>query len=296
MNIRIMAAAILLLILFPALTVSADPPPYSQLELRAYDPAVDPDIDMFISSWEESAPQNIYGGLIERVIFTRCEGGDPMRPKTRGAVLEYADRLSYVKLHAGKSTSPTVLKDEQIILYTEGGNGVIEAGGRTASLKSGIGVFVPEGLEFVIRSGAEAPLTMYLISEPVPEGFTPVTDIIVKDENTMPIGTTKSHWSHILRVFYYGEEAARALTTVTGMCPVWFDPMTLGQPHSHDTGVEEIWFLVEGEIVLMLGKELRRLTPGMAYKIPPNGTTPHSNINVSDSDAKLIWFMARTKQ
>ncbi len=133
-------------------------------------------------------------------------------------------------------------------------------------MKSGVGVFMPAGLEFVMTNTGEAPLTMYLIVEPVSPGFEPINHMLVKDENTIPIGTTKSHWSHILRVFFHGDEAKRAFSTITGMCPVWFDPMTLGQPHSHGPASEEVWFVVEGGIVLMLGKELRRIGQGSRPK------------------------------
>jgi uncharacterized cupin superfamily protein len=67
--------------------------------------------------------------------------------------------------------------------------------------------------------------------------------------------------------------------------------MTMGQPHSHYPGEEEIWFLVKGDVTLLLGKQLRKLTPGMAYKIPPNGAVPHSNINTGAQTAKMFWFM-----
>ena len=30
---------------------------------------------------------------------------------------------------------------------------------------------------------------------------------------------------------------------------------------------------------------------GAAFKIPPNGITPHSTINVSDKAVKLVWMM-----
>lgn len=285
-----LALCSLMTLALPAAAIAADPPPYSQLDVRPFDPAIDPDIDMFISHWEESPPKQIFGNLIERVIFTRCDG-DPLHPKTRGAVLEHVNRLSHAVLQKHKSTVPAKLADEQIIFYIESGSGSVEAGGKKADLHEGVGVFMPAGLTFTMINTGEDPLTMYIIAEPMTEGFKPIGEMLVKDENLIPIGTTQSHWSHILRVFFYGDETKRAMTTITGMCPVWFDPMTMGQPHSHKPGDEEVWFLVEGDIVLMLGKELRRLTPGTAYKIPPNWTTPHSNINVSDRDAKLIWFM-----
>ena len=63
------------------------------------------------------------------------------------------------------------------------------------------------------------------------------------------------------------------------------------RPHSYKDGDEEVWFVVEGELVILLGKELRRLSPGSAFKIPSNGATLHSIINVSNETLKLVWFM-----
>ena len=45
-------------------------------------------------------------------------------------------------------------------------------------------------------------------------------------------------------------------------------PRTMPQPHSHPA--EECWIMVEGETVLSLGKQIRRMTAGQAYKIPPD--------------------------
>jgi len=282
-KISVLCVACILLSSF----VTAQAPDYSRLDPKPFDPETDPDIDMFISSWKESVARHSYGQLIERDILTPLQG-DPLHPEKRGAVLEYINRFSYATLGKHKSTTPFTHKDEQVIFYINSGNGIIDAGGKTAALHDGVGVLVPMDIEFTLTNTGDVPLTMYLISEPVPEGFIPQKGIIVKDENTIPISTTHSHWSHILREFFYRTEA---LATLIGLCPVWFDPMTLGQPHSHGPGQEEIWFVVEGEVILHLGKELRRLSPGMAYKIPPDGKTPHSNINVSDEQIKLFWFM-----
>jgi quercetin dioxygenase-like cupin family protein len=44
--------------------------------------------------------------------------------------------------------------------------------------------------------------------------------------------------------------------------------------HEHNHEQEEVWHIVEGEIVLSVGGERRRLASGMAAVIPPG--TPHS--------------------
>ncbi len=44
--------------------------------------------------------------------------------------------------------------------------------------------------------------------------------------------------------------------------------------HAHDHPQEEVWNVVEGEVVLVVGEQERRLGPGDVAIIPPN--TPHS--------------------
>jgi len=44
--------------------------------------------------------------------------------------------------------------------------------------------------------------------------------------------------------------------------------------HEHHHEQEEVWHIVEGEVVLRVGGEERRLGPGAAAVVPPD--TPHS--------------------
>ena len=48
--------------------------------------------------------------------------------------------------------------------------------------------------------------------------------------------------------------------------------------------------MVEGETVLSLGKQIRRMTAGQAYKIPPTGITAHSNLNLGDEPVEMIFM------
>lgn len=287
-----MTSLLLLLMSSPFAGAQTAPPDCSQLDGRPYDPKTDPNIDMFISNWREGTPYQTYGALLERDILTKLQG-DPVRPSARGAVLQSLNRLTYAMLQERTSTRPSTLKGEQAVFYIDSGHGTIKAGGKSFPLHKGVGVLVPAGLEFTISNPGDSLLTLYVMTEPVGEDFKSARELIVKDENTIPVGTTKSHWSHILRVMFYRDDP---LARMYGLCPVWFAPMTMGQPHSHNLHGEEIWFVVEGEITVLLGKQLRKLTPGMAYKIPPNGTTPHSNINTGDTMVKMFWIGAGEKK
>jgi mannose-6-phosphate isomerase-like protein (cupin superfamily) len=270
-----------------AITVSA----YAQneLEARPLDPEKDPDIDLFMGSWQNSRPFNTHGSITERAVLTRSTG-DPLKPARKGAVLTAASRFSRATIDPRASTTPTTLKGEQEVFYITSGNGAIKAGGRTAELRDGVFILVPEGLEFTIANTADEMLVMYLIVEPTPPGFTPKKDIAVKDEKAMPLrdqGYLKVHWSHNGKNIFTQTDGLATLKSVNCLT---FDPMTIGQPHSHGPGLEEVWAVVSGKNLLFLGKEIRWQLPGTAYKIPPTGTTPHSNINCTEEPIRFLYF------
>ena len=159
------------------------------LDGTPYTPGKDPNIDMFMGSWRDSMPRSSHGSLIERDILTK---GDPLNPNRKGAVLEYVNRFVLASLTRGTTTTPTTLKGEQEIFYITSGKGVVKAGGMTVDLFDGICFLVPEGLEFTMTCTSEEPLTMFLVSEPVPSGFKPKKSLAVKNENLFPIGDRKS--------------------------------------------------------------------------------------------------------
>ena len=254
------------------------------LDGSPYTPGKDPDIDMFIGSWKESMPVHTHGSLVERAILTQ---GDPFNPPTRGAVLKYINRFTYAALAAKASTAPTTLDGEQEILYVLSGKGTIQADGETYGLYKGIAVLVPAGLEFVMKNTGDGDLTMYLINEPVPAGFRPNSEILVKDENIIPISSTTGHWCHIVKGLFGTKDG---LGTLEAVITVAFDPMTIGHPHSHKEGCEEVWTGITGTSIAFLGKQIRCQPPGTAYMIPPNGNTPHANINTSNEQIKMFYF------
>ena len=74
--------------------------------LETDDPEKDPDIDMFMGSWQESIPFNTHGALVERFVMTPLEG-DPLKPTKRGAVLTAVNRFSRAHLDTRARTTPT---------------------------------------------------------------------------------------------------------------------------------------------------------------------------------------------
>jgi len=282
-----MARVVILSILMLAMTVltaAAQAPDRSQLDPKPYDPAVDPDIDMYIGTWKDSPPRHTHGSLIERNILTP---GDPSNPPRKGAVLAFAGRFTHATLYAHNSTVPTVLKGEQEVLYILTGKGTITAGETSADLFPGIGVLIPEKVEFTMTCTGDEALTMYLLSDPIPAGFEGNRDILVVDENKNFFGTGNPHWVGLSKGLF---NTGNGLATIGNIITVRFDPMTMFHPHSHREGQEEVWTTVYGEGYFLLGKEIRPQPPGTAYYIPPTGNTPHANFNLSDSMFKLFYF------
>jgi mannose-6-phosphate isomerase-like protein (cupin superfamily) len=179
-----------------------------------------------------------------------------------------------------------------------GGTGQIVGGPKTAALHKDIAVFVPENLEFEIRNTSDQELTMYVVSEPVPDGFVPAKEMLVTDEREVPVRVpmvaspytlhgASGHWAHVVRDLFSKTDG---LATIGDVITVTIDPMTMGEPHPHNPGQEEIWTSIEGKSLAFIGTELRVQGPGMAYMIRPDQSMTHSNINAGDTPVKFLWF------
>jgi mannose-6-phosphate isomerase-like protein (cupin superfamily) len=252
-------------------------------------------IDMFIGDWRDSLPRHAYGSLVLRDILTR---GDNYAPPQPGAILQAANFLAYARLQPGNSTTPSTLTREQNVFYISGGSGEITAGGKTVALHRDIAVFIPADLEFVMKNTGHDSLTMYVVSEPVPAGFVPAKAMLVTDEREVPVRTpmaaspftlpgASGHWAHVVRDLFSKTDG---LATIGDIITVTIDPMTMGEPHPHNPGQEEIWAAIDGDSLAFLGTELRVQHPGMAYMIRPDHVMTHSNINAGDTPVKFLWF------
>lgn len=252
-------------------------------------------IDMFIGDWRDSLPRHAYGSLVLRDILTH---GDNYAPPQPGAILQAANYLAFGRLVPEDSTIPTTLDHEQNVLYIVGGRGEITAGGDTVALHKDIAVFIPANLEFVMKNTGNEDLTMYVISEPTPPGFVPVKHMLSVNERQVAVRKpmyaspftlpgASGHWAHIVRDLFSRTDG---LATIGDVITVTINPMTMGEPHPHNAGQEEIWAAIEGDSLAFLGTELRVQHPGMAYMIRPDRSMTHSNINSGDTPVKFLWF------
>jgi mannose-6-phosphate isomerase-like protein (cupin superfamily) len=252
-------------------------------------------IDLFISDWQGSMPRSEHGSLVLRDILVH---GDNFAPSQKSAVLRAANFFAYGRLAPGAWTTPSRLESQQEVYYILGGEGEITAAGDTAKLHKGIAVLMPAGLEFVMKSTSDQPLTMYVINEPTPGGFHPKDRMVVKDEGAARqrtpaaadpyiVGGASGHWAHIVREIF---SPADGLATEQSVITVTVNPLTMGEPHPHRPGQEEVWAAIDGTSLILMGTELRIQRPGMAYMLPPDSATVHSNINAGDQPVKFLYF------
>jgi mannose-6-phosphate isomerase-like protein (cupin superfamily) len=242
-------------------------------------------IDLYFSDWHNRTPHRA-GSLSVRDIYSK---GDPQHPATKGAVLRYINSYQYATLDPKAATQPTRLDGRQQIFFVESGRGTASAGGQTADLFPSIALLMPANLEFTIKNTGDTPLAMYVIEEPTPAGFRPNTDMLVRDENKIPITASDGHWTHIVKTLFTTQDG---LGTLEAVLTVTLDPLTVGKPHvvDHDD-IEEVWTSLYGTSLAFVGNQLRRQTPGMSFYHIPDNKTPHSNINQNEeTQVKFLYF------
>ena len=266
--------------------ITQDAPTNDEPEVVHIRRGSEPEIDMFIGYWDETESQIMYGALEVWDLLTKCYD-NPINPSIKGAVLTDINTCSYAKLDIDKTTKPTTLVDKQLILYVISGNGIISSNDVSAELRSGIGVIIPPAVQFTMSNKGARELLLYIVEEPIPRNFVPRRKIVVKDENNLPVSTNINRSDSDGWLFSRND----GLSTLVAMNPVTYIPRSFIPPHIHDKGTEELWFAISGDIFIQIGRQRRKFPLGSAYKVPANGMTPHSNINMTQSPQKLMWMM-----
>ncbi len=275
-------STLLLAVLLAGSVLQAQPAPANgpverqdALDPTPVNPATDPDARLFLGDWRTATPRTAFGGMVVHDILTQLDSADPLRPGRRGAVLKEITSVSRASLAPGTQAAGRLPAGQRAIFYTSTGSGSLIVKGRSHELKDGVGFVLTPDHDFQIRSTGKTPLAFYVRAEPLPAGTAPSPDVTIVSrwDNDRRVG---AHWLHICN----GGPPGMLLCTIA--------PHTMPQPHSHNW--EELWLAVKGESVLMLGKQLVRMRPGQAYKIPPSGLAPHSNLNPGSEPIQMIYM------
>ena len=257
---------------------AAQPPSTSRedaLDPTPVNPATDPNLDMFINDWRNAKPRTMFGKLVYHDILTPLGPADPVKPVKRGAVLTGINTVSYVTLDPGAAAGGRANKGQRQIFLATGGAGKLTVNGKSYDVKDGIGFTVTPEFDFKLTSTGKAPLSFYVRQESIPASAKAEPNVVVVNrfDNDRRVG---AHWVHTCN----GGPSGMSLCTIA--------PFTMPQPHSHPG--EEAWIMVKGESILSLGKEIRRMTPGQAYRIPPTGVAAHSNLNLTEEPIEMIYM------
>ena len=248
-------------------------------------------VDLYFGDWHTSLSRITHGTLEERDILTR---GDAMNPAQKGAVLRFINSYAYATLAPRASTKAERLEGQQEIYFVQSGKGIARAGGQSVALYQNVAILVPAGLQFNLENTGDQPMTMYVINEPTPPGFRPNTSILTRDENQLPITSSSGMWAHIVKTLFVNSDG---LGTLQAVLTVTVDPLTLGKPHplpdEDSNEIEEVWTALDGTSLVLVGNQLRRQTPGMAYLHIPDNKTPHTNINSSENSQNKFLYFAR---
>ena len=120
----IVAAASWGLLTAPLHAQNAQPPIREDaLDPSPVDPAVDVGVPMFIGNAADAAPRIVFGNLVMRDMLTPLASGDPLRPSTPGAVLQYMKAVSQASLAPGQTASGRAPAGDRMVFYTASGIG-----------------------------------------------------------------------------------------------------------------------------------------------------------------------------
>jgi mannose-6-phosphate isomerase-like protein (cupin superfamily) len=264
------------------LTVEPDPSFAEDALSNHRHPEVDTDVFLYINHWRNSLPYEGHGGFIERDILTP---GDPLHPPKKGAVLKYIKAYKRAGLEPRCNTLAFKSDMEQVFIYVCSGAGMVESGGRSASIGDGSAVFIPAGVEARFLNPGDQYLETIMVVETISSGFVPNRTISVGDYHSS-IPSVGMHWAHIGRGFNW--DTPPKFSNPMGFAIVSIDKFDIAQPHVHGEGCEEIWCQLKGSSLLLFGNRLFRQEPGEAFLIPPNRKVPHSSINATDEG--MLWL------
>jgi mannose-6-phosphate isomerase-like protein (cupin superfamily) len=261
---------------------------YARLDNSPYRRGDEQDIDMFIGNWRDAFPRIMHGNLYFRDMLTALQGSDPLHPARKGAVLVNANAVSYAMLEPGSTAHPVEgeLKGLQQTFVVNSGTGVIASGAKKVELAKDMAFIITPGLDFRLSANGDKYMTFYVVSEKIPDGFTPKSTLTVIDNRGKAPLTTA--WVNQERPLITKENG---LSEYGALTQVEMNSMTMSRPYSDGQGVEEVWIATDGDVDLLLGKELRKLPAGTAYRVPSTGVTAHANINVSGKPAKFIYMV-----
>ena len=241
--------------------------------------------------WMDSPSSLTHGNMIQRVIFTK---EDPEAPQKEGAVLRVFDSLARAYLEPGVSSLPEVNEGFQEIFFVADGTGTLVTHGGEHRIREGNGIHVPPGVEHTFVNDGDVPLEFIIVVELVPEGTEVESDTAIISnyrENNLTMG----HWQQTVHGVFEGSstdlihDRANSLVQRHAILIVRIEAMQTCDNHELKADKDDVWYMLKGEGVHVVGKEVIVQTPGMAIQVAPPG---HSLINHTEEPLTALCYNA----
>jgi mannose-6-phosphate isomerase-like protein (cupin superfamily) len=283
-NLNLNSEPIELIYMGPA--VRGPQPPnqdFARLDNSPIAPRTAPDVDMYMGNWHDAYPRIAHGNLYLRDMLTALQGADALHPTRKGAVLTRADSVSYAMLEPGSTAHPVdgELKGLQETFVVASGSGVITSGTKRIELAKGMSFVITPGLDFRLTASGDHYMTFYVVTEKAADAAVG-GELKMIDNRNAPVA---------LKDWHDGERQvitkADGLSQYAAISHVDQPAMTMARPYSAADGTEEIWIALS-DTDMLFGKQLRKVSAGTAYKIPPTGITAHANINLGAKPAEFL--------
>ena len=286
-NINMGSEPVQMMVIIPRPGNTDVPVDHGRLRNGPFDPAVEPDIDMFMGAWRYAPSRIMHGNLYFRDMLTGFQGNDPVRPSKTGAVLRNATAVSHAMLEPG-STAHRIdgqLTDAQQVFIVQSGTGTITSGSATVSLSEGMAFIVPAGVDFRLTASGDRYMNFYVVTEKLPPGTAPARAVKVIDNRGAP--EVLNAWASRERPIV---TRADGLVQYQAITASEVSPNAMTRPYSVAGGGEEVWIMTEGNVDLLLGKQLRKLSAGGAFAVPPTGISAQTKLNLSGQTARFIYL------
>lgn len=237
---------------------------------------------MKIRHWLQCPSSITHGNIIKREIFSKK---DPNNPDKEGAILVHIDSFSRCYLEPRIASIPASFADRQLIFYIVDGEGVFEAGNVKREISEGDGIMVPPGITHALTNPSNAPLEFLILEEVIPEGVVaPRKEALVRNYRERPLG--QGHWTHLVHPIFGRDDGLIKLHSVL---MVRIEAMQTPDTHGHGPNMDEVWYMLEGNGIHLVSRDVYRQKPGEAVSVAPSNPG-HSLINDTDQPLKTFYF------
>jgi mannose-6-phosphate isomerase-like protein (cupin superfamily) len=232
--------------------------------------------------WLDCAPSLTHGNIVQRVIFTQR---DSKTATAEGAILNHVDSFARGCLAAGATSAPHINKGFQEVFFVAAGSGTLIAAGKNHALREGDGILIPPAVKHSFVNNDCSPLELLILVESIPAGLaTTNTEILIRNYRQSPI--VQAHWHHFSQSIFNQKDG---LTELHSILIVRMEPMTTADMHSHESDMDEIWYMWKGAGMHVVSRDVSLQSPGTALAVAPCNPG-HMLINHTNEPLEAFYF------